>query len=200
MGQVMQITVTADVKKARRQLDLIERKQIPYAASLALNDVAFASRKAEIALQANVIDNPTPFTKRGFKVHKSNKRDLEAVLEIPPAQWKYLRHQVRGGASVRNHAIPVNHSLENKYGGLPRRKAITLAKRKNHFSATLNGTAGVWKRESDGSLSLQILFKPKTTQRKKYPFGKATKRLVAARWSSTFDKRLRAILIRERAR
>ena len=67
------ISVSADVKKAKKQLSRIQRKQIPFALSRAINDSLEDAKKAEMGAIRNYIDRPTPWTMRGFKVNRSHK-------------------------------------------------------------------------------------------------------------------------------
>lgn len=191
------VSVKPEVKKAKKQLTRIQKKQIPYALSTALNDVAFDARPAEQNAQRQYIDRPTPYTQKGFKVTKSTKKTLVARIEVPEQRWKYLQKQVHGGASTRSnkkHAIPVNQALLNKYGGMPRNKAATLLRRKNHFMASINGTYGVWKRDRTGALTLQILLKQTTQHTASYPLWNATRRVVEKRFPHKFAARLRYAL------
>ncbi len=46
------ISVSSDVLKLKKRLTRIQKKQIPYALQLTLNDLAFESRRAEVSDQA----------------------------------------------------------------------------------------------------------------------------------------------------
>ena len=132
------INVSADVKKAKKQLSRIQKKQIPFALSRAINDSLEDAERAEKGAIRNYIDRPTPWAMRGFKVNRSHKTRLRGSLEIQPSQWSYLKYQIEGGTSRRAgkpHAIPSGVAT-NKYGGMTRNKVRTLLRQKGTFIAT----------------------------------------------------------------
>lgn len=186
------ISLASDIKRVVKQLDSLQRKQVPYATALALNDVAFDARKAEQNAQRRYLDRPVRFTQSGFFVDKANKRKLTATITIPQNRWKYIRHQVEGGASTRQgapHAIPLDPSVKNKFGGMPRNKTRTLKKRKGHFIAKSGSTNILFKRQGKQVTPL-IAFKKTTMQTKKYPVWKAATRVVESKFEHAFDKRM----------
>ena len=66
-------------------------KQIPYAASRALNATGQAVADAMPAEMEKALDRPTPFTKRGVRVLRyANKGRLETVVGFMDAQAKYM--------------------------------------------------------------------------------------------------------------
>lgn len=78
-------------------------KQIPYAASLAINATADDIRVGLVKGMRSAFDRPTPYTLNGVRVKFTNKRDLTAIVwlkdEAPkgtPAE-KFLRPQIMGG-------------------------------------------------------------------------------------------------------
>lgn len=73
------------------------QKQARFAAMRALNDTAFAVKKAEEAEVGRVFDKPTPFTRRAIEVRKATKLDLTAEVFLRPAQARYLREHIEGG-------------------------------------------------------------------------------------------------------
>jgi hypothetical protein len=97
------ITVTVDVSNAIRSLNVIQRQQIPFALSFAINRTA---RQVEAKLKqemARVFDRPTPFTLSSIYVIPSTKYNLTAVVGIKdsaakgtPAS-KYLLAEIEGG-------------------------------------------------------------------------------------------------------
>jgi len=194
------ISVSGDLKKCKKALTRIQKKQVPFALSNTINDLAFKSKPAEQNVMRQMIDRPTPFTQKGIFVEKSNKRTLKARVKITPVRWKYLQKIVNGGTSTRaggSHAIAVNEVLSNKYGNLPRNKSRTLAKRKNHFKATINGRSGIWKREGgkrSRAISLQIVHKKTINVRRSYKPWVATQRIVKSNFSSAFNKSMTGAL------
>ena len=198
------LSVSADVKKAKKKLNRIQKKQIPFALSNAINDVAFHARgSVEPAAMKQYLDRPTRFTTNSFHVKKSTKKTLVGRILIMPNRWNYLKYVVLGGASTRpgkDHAIAIDHSLLNRYGGLPRNKAKRLVKQKGHFSLTgRDGNDYIFRRNAprnkakagEDNIEARVVFKKTTTQTKLYPIWQATIKSVRSRFPSTFDRRLK---------
>ena len=194
------LSVSADVKKAKKKLNRIQKKQIPFALSNAINDVAFHAKKnVEPAAMKQYLDRPARFTTNSFHLNRSTKKTLVGRILIRPNRWNYLKYVVLGGASTRvgrDHAIPLDDSLLNRYGALPRNKAGRLAKQRDHFAMTVKGTDYIFKRTGARHKVIRpvIVFKKTTTQTKLYPLWQATIKSVGRRFPSTFDRRLKFAL------
>lgn len=72
-------------------------KQVPFAVSLALNDVAFKARQDQKKYLSRVLDAPIPFTLNGVLYDKATKRDLKAYVYLRDEVAKYLSPQIEGG-------------------------------------------------------------------------------------------------------
>ena len=67
----------------QRNMTDMERKQLPYATMVAINDLAFQIRRAEMTEMKLVFNRPTPFVRKGIWVTKAeNKRDPQAKVWI----------------------------------------------------------------------------------------------------------------------
>jgi len=81
------------------------RKQLPFAASQALNAAAFDARTAINASTRQFFDNPNRFTQTAFFVQRSTKRNLEAIVFAEAGTGKdrarYLRFGIQGGQRVQ---------------------------------------------------------------------------------------------------
>lgn len=104
--------VDPDGALGRLLLDL-ERKQIPFAASVAINRTANGVRDAWRKQIEHKLDSPRPFTVNAPMVKHSNKRDLVADV--------FLRDQAKDGRA------PAQYLLEQVLGGSRRRKAFETA-------------------------------------------------------------------------
>lgn len=90
-----------------RQLNELERSQLPFAASQAANKVAFEIRERWKQRAPQVFDRPTPLTTNAAMYHKATKQRPYAEIYIrdeafkgtPPA--KYLLAEVDGGQRRR---------------------------------------------------------------------------------------------------
>lgn len=72
-------------------------KQMRFAASMALNDTAFDARTSINDSTKQYLDNPVPFTQKAYRVEKSTKATLSAVVYPEAQRRRYLRFAVHGG-------------------------------------------------------------------------------------------------------
>ena len=160
----MAIVIKNNIDEVTKKLNSLERKQIPFAASLALNKVAYQANTA-IKKQARYqLHNPTNWTIAGFLYDKSNKRNLEVLLYAAGAtsgrkgrlrdRNKYLIYQVEGGTRLpegRAIIVPTKHTNLNKHGNIPRATLKKFQNRKKYFSGKPRGrnnesNAGIYER------------------------------------------------------
>ncbi len=107
----MLLSVHDNVEQVRRQLRKHEREQVPFAASLAINDVAEDVRdnlKDEIQ---RVFDRPTRFVSNSFFVFKSNKKSLTAFVQFKggpagtPGERVLVAHVFGGPRVYKRHEL-----------------------------------------------------------------------------------------------
>lgn len=100
----MEISVRPDIKRASKNLTKIQRKQLPYATSRALNDTAYDGMQHGRKMAKRLLHKPIGYTIRGIRYSKSTKRKLTATVFINEwpdkgtPQAKYLKAQIVGGA------------------------------------------------------------------------------------------------------
>ena len=136
----MQISVVANTKQLTKHLNRIQKKQIPFATSKALNDVAFDCRSFIQKSLPRKLDRPTKGIIRSVQVQQSKKKNLVAIvgfagLGFKSTKWsespaEIMRRHIKGGTRTpQGKAIPVpiarNLKL-NKFGNMPRTKIKTL--------------------------------------------------------------------------
>lgn len=206
----MEISVKADIKAATRHLSSIQRKQVPFAVSQALNDTAFDARKAVQAQLPRKLKSPTPWTIRGVRVGKSTKHRLVSRVYFNPDRAKYMRYQIAGG--IRTEAdgtivMPKGIKL-NKYGNIPRGKISRLLQKPNTFIGTIKGVPGVWQRGHftrsgrfssagkgrQGSLRLLARFEDQAAYRPRFPMHKIVAGVARNRYGRHFRRRLAGAL------
>tara|TARA_R110000803_G_C11873675_1_gene308776 strand:- start:89 stop:766 length:678 start_codon:yes stop_codon:yes gene_type:complete len=163
----MKISVKTNIKDVTRGMSRIQRKQIPFAASQTLNQLAFdlTKRKAKGVLgeaTATTFDKKrgkgsTPFTQRNFFFEKSTKKNLTAFVFWDIRNADYMRFQVKGGVrSPRSKAIvvPTKNSKKhlNAFGNF-KKGAVTemLRDKSKYFSGSPLGakggkSEGIWER------------------------------------------------------
>jgi hypothetical protein len=72
------------------------KNQLPYATSVAINNVAFNMRKDLGQQTTKSFVNPTKYTQSAFRYTKSNKANLEATVFADPSR-RYFPTQIQGG-------------------------------------------------------------------------------------------------------
>ena len=107
----MQINVHAEIRKATRDLNNIQKRQIPFATSKSLNDIAKILAKGESGRGVGLVGKETAetftkkaggkgatrFTQRNFFYDKSTKRDLTAYVFWDDSNADYMKFMVSGG-------------------------------------------------------------------------------------------------------
>lgn len=149
---VADFRIKIDVKAVQRQLSDMA-KQIPFAASVALNDLAFQVMRKENSAMSDIFKSPRPFTQRATQVEKkASKSDLTAVVSIRPAQQKYLEPYEDGGQhssgwKLGNLLVPVDGATD-RFGQIPKGTLERLLNRPDVFMGTVKGISGIWQRPS----------------------------------------------------
>jgi hypothetical protein len=216
----MQIDIRSDVKQLTKSLTRIQRKQIPFATSKALNNLAFDVRKS---LQDGLdihLDRPTPYTKRGVQVEKSTKKKLIAEVGFRSktfgkgqgsvTQAEYMERQIKGGLrKPKGSAIPVpvpKNLKTNKYGNIVRGKINKLlADKDKYFSGIPKGSndaPGIWQRmpanskrkKQGGKIRMVIAWEPKAQYSARFPFKKIVEQTIRTNFRKRFDFALREAL------
>jgi len=193
----MQISIKSDLKKLTKDLNNLQKKQIPFAASQAINDTLIDSQKALKVQIVRKLDRPTRSTVNSFRVKRSTKRGLVGEVFILPWAWEYLKYQVEGGtrrSSGKGTGVPFNTRL-NKHGNIPGRKK-GLVKRKNQFIATIKGITGVWQRVGKRGRAVKLItaFEKEVQYKARFPFRKIVQGVVKSRFNKHFNKRLKAAI------
>ena len=101
-------SLTLDIKSELPRLvawSAAAQKQLPFAASQALNAVAFDARIAINTSTSQFFQNPNRFTQTAFFVQRSTKRNLEAIVFAEAGRGKdrarYLKFGIQGGQRVQ---------------------------------------------------------------------------------------------------
>lgn len=149
------VAIAADLKPLHRAMIALSAKQIPFATSLALNDLAYGFKAETPALVADTFDTPTPFTQNAFRVIPSTKARPIAVVAAKDIQAEYLEPYVHGGSrslgTKRGMLAPRGTRL-NQYGNLPKSTMQRLKGKPNvfvgpvTFRKTGKTISGVWER------------------------------------------------------
>lgn len=94
----MAINLSIDAKEIDKlKLTLATlQNQLPFAASVALNQTAFQVKQAMKPATTQYFDKPTPFTQNAFRYTKSTKTSLQATIYPEPSR-RFFPTQIRGG-------------------------------------------------------------------------------------------------------
>lgn len=79
---MLTISVTSDLEKQVSQWARIAGDQVPFATAVALTRTAKAAKEEVERQLPLLIDRPTAFTMRGFRLYPANKRTLLAVVDF----------------------------------------------------------------------------------------------------------------------
>ena len=197
----MQITVRADTKKLTKHLWGIQRKQIPFATSVALNNVGKDVIKGESKEMKKVFDRPKPFTSgpRAMYMKRSNKRNLVTTVGLKDIQAEYLKHQIVGGTRRPKRkaiAIPTQRIKLNRYGNMARKKINQMLSQPHLYrSMEINGTAGIWRVYKRAPPKLMVMWKKAARYKPIFNFQKTAektiKRVYRRRFNIALTKALR---------
>jgi len=203
------VKITSDVKKATRFLNNLQRRQIPFATSLALNKTAESIQRFTKSRLRSDLDNPTPQVQRSIRLRRSTKKRLSAKVFILPAIARFMRFQIEGGSRSprgRVEAIPVNLRL-NRFGNIPGRRLGKLRKilaKPDTFSARINGVAGIWQRGRGKrrNKEVKLIAGYETSPlryRPRYPFYQYAEQRASRAWPPAFRRSLKRALRTMRA-
>ena len=106
----LSLTIDQDLKGFDRFLNN-NRKQLPFATSVAINNTAFDVKTALGKGTLGAFDQPTKFTQKAFLVSKSKKTALVSHIFAKDKASKYLRFGVKGG-------VRLPKGFELYFGGL----------------------------------------------------------------------------------
>jgi len=181
----MKVNVKSNIKEITKWTTNAQKKQIPFATSVAINNTLFDLKKEMAKQMDKKLDRPTPFTKRGFFINKAKKNLLVGVLLMKDIVANYMQYQIEGGTRSTGKKIPVPfkpNARLNKFGNIIG-KRTGLIKKSTQFIGTVGNTEGVYERTKDGT-KLIIGFESSVNYRPRFPFY-----TIAARFSNAvFDK------------
>ena len=182
----MQINVKSNIKDITKFTTTVQKKQIPFATSVAINNTLFDLKKEMAKQMDKKLDRPTPFTKRGFFINKAKKNLLVGVLLMKDIVANYMQYQIEGGTRTTGKRIPVPYQPNarlNKFGNIIGKKT-GLIKKNTQFIGNLGGTEGVYERTKQG-VKLIIGFERSVNYRPRFPFY-----IIAEKFSgAVFDKK-----------
>lgn len=184
----MKLHIDSDVDRVFNELDMTYFRQVPFAASQAINRVAYTIAKERLPkeTQKNFHLGAVRWTKQGFEYTKSKKRNLSAIVRTREKN-DYLDMQIHGGTrrpeSGKGIIQRTRNSRTTKFGNVSKRMRANYLKRKsfdNYFVGTPRGMNskteyGVWQRTKKGlKMHMQIVNTP-VRYKRKFKFYKYAK-------------------------
>ena len=205
----MNIDVRSNIAEVTKHLTDVQKKQIPFATSKTLNELAYDISRKAMPQNADrkFKGGATPFTKKGFKYKKSTKRQLYSEVYVDEIQVEYMKFMVEGGTRFpkkRAIVVPTSSMRLNRYGNMKEGKVKQiLADKDKYFSGVPKGhpgaPAGIWERYGRrGGRAKRIrpvaLYTNSAGYMPLFPFAKIGKSVVFAR-SNGFSERFRKNLL-----
>lgn len=200
----MRVNVSADLRRLTASLRNLEREQIPFATSLALNSVAADVANAITDQMETKLDNPTPFTLKAyqfkpnsFRGQRANKRNLTAVIDPAEIQKAYLKYQIEGGVRFPKQAkifVPTDKAPKNQYGNVSRanRRRFIDSKGKYFTAGTKEGkTPGIYLR-GEARVEPMAFYVDRAEYKVRLPVQKIAAGVVRSR----FERRFREAMAR----
>ena len=188
----MRVSVKSNIDEVTKWTTNVQRKQIPFATSSAINKTLFQLRKEMMKQTVKKLDRPTPFTQKGFLVQTAKKTKLKGMLFIKQQVEDYLQYQIDGGIRSTGKNIPIPYKPNarlNKYGNIIG-KRTGLIKKNTQFFGTVKGIDGVWERQKkDNRLKLIIGFTKTAAYEPKFPFYVIADKFVAANFDKNFAEK-----------
>ena len=200
----MNLNITTNIKSIQLGLSKTAKRQVPFAIASTLTQLAFQAMQEEKQQAPKYLDRPTPFTIKGFRYKKANKRNLMSLVYIDSADSKrsYMKYSIEGGVSrPKKSALvhPAKNSKLNKYGNLPRnyvKKA--LANKAKFFSGVPKGmqgdeNSGIWQRygpRNNQRIRMVAQWRKSRSYQARFPFYEITGDVVFGRANAIFNKQL----------
>lgn len=182
--------IKGDMKPITKHLTKLQKKQIPFAASKAINDTLKQVVKAEQVQMPKKLDRPTPFTSKAFRIKYAKKHTLHGEVQIKPIQWEYLKYQIEGGTRTKTRIpVPTSQAKLNKYGNIPG-KRHGLVRNKKQFM----NDRGVWERyggKKNRKAKLVVAFENSVSYRKRFPFYKIADGVARSRFKKNLQRSIK---------
>ena len=219
----MKISIKTNIAEVTKDFTRVQKKQIPFAASQTLNQLAFdltkRQGKGELGkATATTFDKKrgkgsTAFTQKNFFFEKSTKESLTAWIFWDSKNADYMKFQVAGGTRFpKTKALRVTTKHSNKYldaYGNFKKGAISemLEDKAKFFSGTPKGgrsrSEGIWERygrstKRGGQKIRKVAsYTDTASYRPLFPFGSIASNFVFSQsggFESKFQENLRRAL------
>lgn len=190
------VEIKINTDEISKQLRWYQREQLPFATSLALNNVANDVAKDITASMDYELDRPTPFTKMAFmtkagkfKGKRSTKRNLMVSIIADSIQAEYLLFQVHGGIrKPKKQAIlvPTLKAPKDKYGNITRATRRRYAQPTGtlfHAGERENKQPGVYKRTRRSATEMLAAYEVQTEYKPRFNIFETASKSVATNFT-----------------
>ena len=196
----MDIKIETNIKRVVKQLNVIERQQIPFAASLAINQTLGMGKSKGKALDGVLgremnkrLDRPMKRTTKAFYRKSANKKYLSGTLGFYDWASAFMEFLVFGGTRATGKNIPIPYKQNarlNQYGNITGKKS-GLIKKKAQFFGDMKGVKGVFERgKKDEKPKLIIGFKKSVNYKPIFPFYEIAGRYIGFTFPKKFNEAL----------
>ena len=186
--------IESNIRDVMRDLSDAARNQVPFATSLAINEMLGQVHANETKRLDKVFDRPTPFTKKAYAIRRSTKRRLQGRVFIKTIQARYLENQEEGGTRTpkgRALIVPAKIRL-NKYGNLPKGTVGRNLAKPAVFSGTPRGGRhgpGVYQRKGKKIVKL-VSYAKRATYKPQLKFRVSAQRFTTKRFPAVWERNL----------
>ena len=191
-----------DTDAMKKELNWLEKEQLPFVLKNTINDLAFGMRRQVIkGMEKYYEGGATPFSERGIQVKKATKKDLYGVV-FTAADREYLATTMFGGVvrpfeGMKALVQPAAQKV-NKYGNIPR-KTFTrkAANSKKYFvgkptGAKRNQPTGLYQVYKRKAPKLIIKFNDKSRYQKAFfPAPDISAKYFRQQWFKMYEKNFR---------
>lgn len=196
----MNVNIETNIKRVAKQMNIIQRKQIPFAVSVAINETMGTKKtkglRAVMSREMNKrLDRPRKSTTTAFYFKSSKKTKLSATLGFYDWAAEFMQYLVHGGirTSDKNIPVPYKHAKLNAYGNI-RGKKSGLIKNNKQFFGKIGKASGVFEKVKDGSPKLIIGFSKFVNYKKMFPFYEIAGRYIGFTFPKKFNESLKKAL------
>lgn len=206
----MDVDVRGNVKEFSKYLNDVQKKQLPFALSLALNNTADNVSQVQRTQAERIFDRPTPFVLNGISTRKGRFRGRRATKQrliasiIPGSNKGYLdgpgrrindllRLEIEGGTRLpkgRAIVVPTKLASVNKHGNLRNKQVAKLANQKTTFQAGHREgmKPGLYRRKGKGKAVMLVAYEQTATYRPIFPFYRIGEGVVSSKFRRNLDQ------------
>lgn len=192
----MPISVRHNIRDVRRSLSRVQRKQVPFAAAMALTNTAHTVRKHIVGtLWPNAFPRASNkrFPSVAFRVQRATKRRLQSAVYDRLGRH-FIEHHITGEDKRPFTGSALAVPIEARRTASGRIRKADQPGGGGTFRANLGGAGeAIWRRGRQG-LQLLYVLKGRTRVDRRFPFYRAGEARARTAFAREFDKSMRRAL------